>query len=153
MKICFLKKGFTILEILIVLAITGFLLAIVLPSFQTIRENQVLKSTVLDVVSVLEKTKSQTLSSLDFSEYGVQFETDKIIVFKGQVFTPEDPNNENIFLPSGISISLISLTEGVFNIYWDKLSGSPNRTGSITISSISSSKRVTISATGIISVN
>jgi prepilin-type N-terminal cleavage/methylation domain-containing protein len=148
-----LSKGFTVIEILVVLAILGFLIMIVVPSFQTMRSNQILKSAVLDVVSALEKSKSQTLSSIDSSEYGVHFATDEVVIFKGQTFSSGDPNNEKVPLSSGVSVSAINLTGGATDFYWNKLSGVPTKTGSVTVSTSSTSKIITISATGAVSVN
>ena len=147
------KKGLTILEVIIVLSILGFLIAIVLPSFKTMRDNQILKSAISNLSSSLNKAKSQTLASVDSSEYGVHFEFDKIIIFKGQTFSSSDANNENILISPPAFISAINLTDGVADLYFNKLSGTPDRTGTITISISSLSKIITISATGAISVN
>lgn len=147
------KKGFTILEILVVLSILALLVAIVLPSFKAIRSNQVLKSAISDVLSALDKARSQSFSSLNSSEYGVHFEQNQIVIFKGTNYSPSDISNENVPLTLPAYISLISLTTGAVDLYFDRLSGIPNKTGTITISADTSSKIITISATGAISTN
>ena len=40
------KKGFTVIELLIVIAVLGIILSIVLPQFSKIKENQVIKNTI-----------------------------------------------------------------------------------------------------------
>jgi len=147
------KKGFTILETLIVLSIAILLIVIVLPSFQAMRNNQVLKATASEVVSALDEARSQSLSSVDSSEYGIHFESDEIIIFKGTTFSSLDPDNENISITSPASISSINLTGGAVDVYFDRLSGAPNKTGTITISISHFSKIITISATGAVSMN
>ena len=147
------KKGFTILETFIVLSITTLLIVIVLPSFQAMRNNQVLKATASEVVSALNEARSQSLSSVDSSEYGIHFESDEIIIFKGTTFSSLDPDNENISITSPASISSINLTGGAVDVYFDRLSGAPNKTGTITISVSPFSKIITISATGAVSMN
>jgi Tfp pilus assembly protein FimT len=148
-----LKKGFSVIEILFVLAIMIILAAIVLPSFKKMRENQVLKSTTSEVISVIDKARSQSVSSIDSSEYGVHFQTDKVVLFKGITYSSSDASNENIILTTPATISVISLTGGAVDVYFDRLSGAPSKSGTITISVSSLSKTITISATGTASTN
>jgi prepilin-type N-terminal cleavage/methylation domain-containing protein len=147
------KKGFTVLEILIVLGIMAILVTIILPSFRTMRSNEVLKATTSEIFSALGKAKSGTLSSVNSSEYGVHFESDLIVIFKGTSYSSSDVNNENISITSPASISAINLTGGAVDLYFDRLSGAPNKTGTITVSTSSFSKIITISSTGTISMN
>ena len=147
------KRGFTALETFIVLSVAILLIVIVLPSFQAMRNNQVLKATASEVVSALNEARSQSLSSVDSSEYGIHFESDEIIIFKGTTFSSLDPDNENISITSPASISSINLTGGAVDVYFDRLSGAPNKTGTITISISTFSKVIIISATGAISMN
>ena len=155
MKI-FFKKGMTIVEILITLAIFVILLSIVLPQFSKIRENQVLKSTVSDIMSNLNKAQSQTLASVDSSSYGVHFQSDKVIIFKGIVFSASDSNNNttDIVAPALISnVTLGGVSGNSGDVYFDRLSGSPNIAGTVTLSTTNYSKIITISVTGMASIN
>ncbi|OGI61050.1 hypothetical protein A2814_02225 [Candidatus Nomurabacteria bacterium RIFCSPHIGHO2_01_FULL_38_19] len=147
------RRGFSILETLVVLSVIVLLIAVILPSFQKMRDNQILKSTSLDVSSALDKARSQTLSSVNSSEYGVHFQSDKIVIFQGQVFSSSNPGNESIFIISPASISLINLTGGAVDLYFNRLSGAPDKAGTVTISISSLSKIITISATGAVSIN
>ncbi len=149
-------RGITVIELLVVLAVLGIIIAVVIPQFSKTRENQVLKSGVQDVLSSINKARSQTLSSLNSSSYGVHFQSDEVIIFKGTSFSDNDPNNENISITSPASISnvilnLISAIPG--EIYFNRLSGSPSKTGTVTISTTNYSKIITISATGAASVD
>ena len=152
----FYKKGITILELLIVLAILGLFIALTLFQFSKFREQQVLKSSVNDTLSSISKARSQTLSSLNSFVYGIHFESDKVIIFKGTVFNNNDPLNEiiNIISPatiSNVTLGGISGTSG--EMYFNRLYGVPSKTGMVTISIPSSSKVITISATGSASIN
>ncbi|MFZ3015605.1 MAG: prepilin-type N-terminal cleavage/methylation domain-containing protein [Minisyncoccia bacterium] len=149
----FNQKGITIVEILIVIAIIGIISVIVFPQFSKTKENQVFKNAVGDILSSLNKTHSQTLASLDSSEYGIHFQSDKIIIFKGTVYSGIDPNNEIVNIISPANISNINLSGGGSEIYFNRLSGIPNKTGDITVSVPSVSKIITISATGAFGVN
>lgn len=147
------KKGYTILEILIVLSVLAVLLAVFLPSFSKIRENQVLKNAASEVFSAIDKARSQGLSSYNSSEYGVHFEDHKIVIFQGTVYSPTDSNNEKILITSPAYISSVNLTGGAVDIYFDRLSGAPSKTGTITVSTPSASKTITVSDTGTASAN
>src|SRR3989337_2984635 len=114
----FYQKGITIIELLIVIVVIGIMALIVLPQFSYIKENQVLK-------------------------YGVHFESDKVIIFKGTVFSAIAPDNENIDLTSPATISAITLGGGGSDIYFNRLSGSPSVTGTVTLSTTNYSKIIT----------
>ncbi len=147
------EKGITFLEILIVCAIVGILAAIVLPQFAKVRENQVVKDAVGNVLSALDLARSYTLASVDSSEYGVHFASDSVIIFKGDVFSAIAPENQVTAITSPASISSITLVGGGSDIYFNRLSGAPSTSGSLVVSSTNFTKTITISTTGIASVN
>lgn len=152
----FYKKGITFIEILIVVSILSILSAVILPQFSKIKENQILKNTVGDVISVLHNAQSQSMSSVNSREYGTHFQSDKIIVFKGKIFSSGATDNKtiNIILPAMISnVTLGGVSSTFGDIYFDRLYGTPNKVGTVTISTSSFSKIITISATGAVSVN
>src|SRR5664279_5464989 len=92
----FYKKGITAPELLVVLVVLTILFSIVIPQFSKIRENQVLKSAVVDTLSSINKAESKTLASANSSSYGVHFQSTQVIIFKGTVFSSGDSNNETI---------------------------------------------------------
>ncbi len=141
------------MEALILVAVIGVLVLIVLPQFSKIRENQVLKSGVQDTLSAIDKARTQTLSSLNSSEYGVHFQSSKVIIFKGTVFSAVSPDNETINIMSPASISNISLSGGGSDVYFNRILGVPSKTGTITISTTSYNRIITILATGVASSN
>lgn len=150
------RRGITIIELLIVLAVLGIIISVVISQFSRIRENQVLKNGIADVLSSINKARSQTLSSLNSSEYGVRFESNKVIIFKGKVFSANDANNETIDITSPASITNVTLSgiSGILgNMYFNRLSGIPSATGNITFSTGNYLKIITISETGVASVN
>lgn len=150
------KQGITIVEMLVVIAIIGILVAVAFPQFSKIKENQVLKNTVGDVTSALHSAQSQSLASINSSEYGVHFQSDRIIIFTGKVFSAGAGDNKtvNIISPASISnVTLLGVSSATGDIYFERLSGAPSKTGTITVSTTSFSKIITISATGAVSIN
>ena len=143
------QKGMTLLEILVVIAVLGILLSIVLPQFSKIKENQVLKNAVEDVMSVLRSAESQSLASMNSSEYGVHFQSDQVILFKGKTFSIGAADNKitNIILPASISnVTLAGISANTGDVYFERLSGVPSKIGIITIStsSVGPSRRFTM---------
>ena len=149
------QKGISIVEVTVVIAILGIILAVAIPGFSKIKKAQILKTSTQDVFSVLNKARSETLASLDSSNYGVHFQSDKVVLFKGTSYSANDANNENINImsPAALSVS----PGGNTNVYFSKLTGTPNPAGTTTvtvsISSANLSKIITILGTGAISVN
>ncbi|MFA6177806.1 MAG: hypothetical protein WC694_02855 [Candidatus Paceibacterota bacterium] len=146
-------RGISVIEILIIIAVLGIIFLIFIPQFSKLREMQVLKSGVGDILSSIDKARSETLASVDSSSYGVHFQSDKIIIFKGTVFSDSDVNNKTINITTPATISDITLGGGGSDLYFNRLSGAPNTTGTVIVSTTSYSKTITISATGVASVN
>jgi len=150
------QSGIALVEILVVIAIIVLILLVVLPPFSSIKEGQVLDNAVENVISALNKARTQTLSSLDSSEYGVHFESDQILIFKGKVFSANDPDNESVEITppatiSNVTLGGVSASEG--ELYFARLSGVPDKSGTVTVSVTSDSKIITISPTGAVSKN
>lgn len=149
----FYKNGMTVIELLVVIAVLGIIFSVVIPQFSKMRENQVLKSGVVDVLSSINKARSQTLASLNSSEYGVHFEPNLIVIFKGTDFSTRDTTKDetiNIVTPAIMSSGTLALPA---NIFFNRLSGMPSTTGTVIVSTSSYSKIITISATGVASSN
>jgi len=145
------QKGITMIEVMVVVVILILLLAVTTSQFSDLRQNQALQASTTEVVSVLKKANSQTLASIDSAQYGVHFGTDTVIIFKGTSY-PSD-SDETITLTNPAYISNVSLSGGGSDVYFSRLTGVPNKTGTVTISTNGASKIITIGATGIISVN
>jgi hypothetical protein len=147
------KKGITAVEILITMAILIIILSVTIAEFAKIKERQSLDNGVTDIVFALHKASSNTLASIDSSEYGVHFEFDRVIIFKGIVFSEMAPENQIINIAEPAIISDISFSPDVVDVYFNRLSNTPSETGTVTITTGLISKTVSIDATGTISVN
>ena len=149
------KRGFTAMELLIVIAAIGMLALVVLPQFSKNRERQVLKSGVQSVLSSLDKARVETLSSLNSSTYGVHFQSNQVIIFQGTSYSGSNVIEAvSIVSPASISnVTLGGVSASSGDVYFNRLSAEPNQTGTVTISTTSYSKIITISATGMVSSN
>ena len=118
-----MKKGFSILEVLIVIAVLVVIVVIVVSAFSRFNNNQSLNGAVGEITAVLNEARANTLASYDNIVYGVHFQSDKVVLFKGQNFSSSDPNNEDTVLSSKISISNISLSGGSNDVVFKRLTG------------------------------
>lgn len=149
----FLKKnGFTVMELLIVVAIISILAAIVIPDFGALKRNQIFKSTINEVNSLIQKARNNATSSVDSSNYGVHFESGQVVLFKGNTYGAPGTTLETISLQSSVSISGVNFTGGVSDIVFAKGTGIPNVSGEISIVSSSDVRAISINGTGSISV-
>ena len=146
MKI-FYNKGITVIEIVVVLAILVIIIGVTLPSFQNMRENQIFKTT-----STINKARGESMSSVNSQEYGVHFESDQVVIFSGTVYSDVAPDNVITEITSPASISDIDITGGGSDLYFDRLTGAPDHTAEITVSTTNLSDVIVISGTGIVSI-
>ncbi len=140
-------------ETIIIVAVSIILFAIIVSAFSGFNKNQSLNSTSSEVVSVLNEARALTLASYDNEAYGVHFQSDKVIFFKGSVFSSSDPDNKITTISSKISISNISLNGGGDDIIFQRLTGKTDQDGTITLSLVSDpskSKTITVLVSGII---
>ena len=147
------QKGFSIIEILIVIAIFAVIIAIVVSTFSRFNNNQSLSGAVGEIMSTLNEARANTLASYDNTAYGVHFQIDKIVLFKGGAYSSSDPNNEDVILSSKISISDISLAGSGSDVVFKRLTGKTDQSGTVTLSLISDtskSETIIIQISGII---
>jgi len=151
----FFKKGITLLEVMMTIAILLIIVGIATPQFLKIKNVQILKSTTGDIVSVLDSARAETLASLNSKEYGVHFETNRIVLFVGNVYNSLDATNQVIGISSPATISTISFAGGS-DVFFNRLTGTASKAGSVVVSLTSSpslTKTITVSATGQVSIN
>jgi prepilin-type N-terminal cleavage/methylation domain-containing protein len=129
------NTGFTLIEVLVVLAIVGMLLVGVIFSYKKMQRAQALDRSVFLAVSTLTHARSLTLASKGSDVYGVRFEPTRMILFKGEVFQVDHPDNVVVLIHSLVRISGIALRSSDEVIY-ERLSGAVQNSGSVTFSMV-----------------
>ena len=148
-----MKRGFTLLEMILVLAVIAVVSGILLGAFASFREASQLTETHSSIIGILKDARSRTLASKGNSNHGVHFEEIKTVLFKGSTYSSSDPSNEIYLLPAGIKISSINLTGGAADTVFTRLLGTTTASGKITITSkrdSGQSKTIDILSTGVI---
>lgn len=146
-----LKNGFSLVETIVVVAIAAVISGIVLFSISSLRNTNSLKQNVTEARAFIEEARSLSISGKNNLAYGVQLQSDRIIMFAG---TTSVQYKKLIFDTNSSTISNISLGGGGSVILFKKLTGGTDNFGSFKIkmnSNQSSSSTINIASTGIIS--
>ena len=151
----FTEKGFTLLEIIIVIAILGILTAITITAFRPFKQGTDLDTTTEHILGLLLEARAKTLSSENSMQYGIHFEGTRVVLFTGSAYSAIDPLNEETILPTTITISAITLAGGGSDVVFTRLTGETAAYGTITlrlVADTSKTKQIAITATGLSSV-
>lgn len=146
------NKGFTLIEILVVMAISAIILMVVLSSFFDLVKVQALDKDFLSVASMVDMAKSQSINAKADSEYGVYFSTSSATLFKGADYVLGGIDNQVYNLNGRVNISAINLEQGnTDQIVFSKITGYASASGTVAISLKDESaiaKVITIHKTG-----
>lgn len=141
------------IEVLFSLAIMAILSGVSISVFSNLSNTQSLDRDVTIVNNYIDKARAMSIHSVDSLVHGVKFESHKITVFKSSTFSIGN-SIESYDIPTKTVISDIHLTGSATTVYFDKLTGVPSATGTITLSQAngSQSKNIIIYGTGIIDI-
>lgn len=149
-----MNKGFSLLEIIISIAVASILLTIVTTSFRTAQIKKVQDGIVQSILASLEEQKANSQAGKEGSSYGIKFNSNEYILFKGISYSVSSPDNKNIAVESPFQIEeTISNANNI--IYFSKLNGNSNEVATITISHITNEvtpQNLIIETSGAISV-
>jgi prepilin-type N-terminal cleavage/methylation domain-containing protein len=146
-----MKKGFTLIEIMIIIVITAVLTGVIFYTFYNLLADQSLKKDFSSVVALVERAKSMSLNSKNNNSFGVHFTSSSTILFSGGAYSSTS-TLEIYNLNSRTNISNISLG-GISDIKFEKITGYANATGTVSLSlknNASSTMTMTFFKTGII---
>jgi len=132
------QTGFTLIEILISIAIIGILSVVIFASINMFRNRQIIKNATIEVTQAIEEAKVKTITSYNDEIYGVHFGESDISIFTGETYDAEDPDTIVLFADDSISFNL-SLSDDGENIVFKRLTGETDDTGSILIELVSNS--------------
>ncbi len=151
------NTGLTLIEILMAISIIIVISSLALMSLSSFRSQQVLKSTTVDIMSILNKAKQNTLSSLNSTNYGVHFESGRVTLFVGPTYSQGIGTNEVTVFDQAVEIPTVGGINvgGGSDVVFERLTGE-TLGGTIVVqlkSNTSKQKTITINKTGIISSN
>jgi prepilin-type N-terminal cleavage/methylation domain-containing protein len=145
------KAGFSVIEILIVMAIMGIILTIAVMSFSSARAKKQLEITVDSISAKLEEAKANAVSGKGGVSYGMNFTSTSYTLFAGDTFNPNSETNSSSTVPVDITITR-NISGGGDTIVFSRMTGTPQTTGDIIITGTSGAATVTVGILGDISV-
>jgi Tfp pilus assembly protein FimT len=117
-------KGFTVVELLVIVVVMGILVAIGLPSFLQWRQNLEYRSTARDIVSILRNAQSRTIAAN--LQHRVEFDAAVLPAIRRYRMTRGDrPTNSTpaswavniiqdwITIPPGVTLNALNLNANV----------------------------------------
>ena len=138
-------RGFTLIEILVVIAITGIILSFGMTlDVNTIKGDTFLAERTI-IVSILERTRSRAMANLFDNNHGVCYIEPNFIIFTGNTCT----NTDSELIPANTAIISNALTIFPEKIIFERLTGRTNKT-TIHIEDGAKGKDITINNEGAI---
>ncbi|ETB64193.1 TPA: hypothetical protein DIC38_00230 [Candidatus Nomurabacteria bacterium] len=153
------NKGITILEIIIVISITILIASIVTLNLSDFKRARTLENATSEIISLINKSRNNTISSLNSSNYSIHFDSDKVVLFLGSTYDPNAITNEVMVLESSLEIPIslgVSLNGGGSDIVFQKITGETNNYGTINIrlkTDINTYRTININQLGVVSEN
>ncbi len=142
------KKGYTLLELLVVLGIIGFISLLVLPGSITNVYNQSIESQTSDLASQLYVYQQNAYAGLSDKSYGIKFDSSSYSIFIGPSYSSAE--QIEVIPLNKVSIQNINLNSGGNEIVFNQGSLKPNATGDMNLSDGSVIYRLSINKEGFI---
>jgi len=144
-------RGITLLEIIVALGILAFAATMIGSVFSNFSDSGKLIEAHSGIIGMLRDAKSRTLASELSSNYGVHFQSDRVVLFRGDAYNAGDSSNEDYVLSDRVEINAIALTGGASDIIFTRLQGTTTASGTVTVRSInnlSKTRTITVLPSG-----
>jgi len=133
-----MKNAYTLIELLIVIGILAVLTGLSSLSLVSYSKSADIGTSKTIVMQTLLQARGNSMADVDDKTWGVHLETNRVILFSGASYNPNDGTNQVKPISGGTSINT-SLSDVIFA----KRTGATANTGDITITG-QSSNAVTI---------
>ena len=143
-------EAFTLLEILVIIAILGMIFALAVTGFRNFASFQQYNQAVSDATFILNQTRSDARSAVSDESHGIKIGATSLTRFTGDTFSAVDPTN--VTTDYNLVTFTTDLTGGTDEIIFNKLTGLPSATGTITVVGVAfeASTTVEITAAGVV---
>ncbi|MBI5400651.1 MAG: prepilin-type N-terminal cleavage/methylation domain-containing protein [Candidatus Yonathbacteria bacterium] len=147
-------RGFTVFELLIVVAILGVLLATILPSLLNFRRYSILNTEAQELVTMINRARLLSVSSKNDQRFGMHFEAGKIVIFQGSTYSSGATTNEAHTFDRSLTLSSIVINGGGSELLFEKVTGatSQNATTTLLVTGTMASTTVIVRPTGVATI-
>lgn len=145
------SRGYTLLELLIIVAVTSILAGLAYTSFVAFSRNEALNAGTASIVAGLRDARAKTLASVDGSQYGIYIEPTRYTLFKGALYDAQSGFNTVSEFNSYIKASS-TLTSIVFQ----RVTGNTTASGTIDVylnTDHSQKNTISVALTGLVDVD
>ena len=146
-----LSRGFTLIEILVVIAILATLAAVTLLAFRNVYRDSARRTAIVEIADAFRDSRNNTLGAVNDTVYGVRVGTSSVTRFTGNTYTLGAVTNEVYEYEGGVTATGTLVTNGIAVVF-ARLTGIPSATGTILVRDIdqAGSTSVRIQSTGLI---
>jgi prepilin-type N-terminal cleavage/methylation domain-containing protein len=140
------QAGFTLLEVLLSVAIMSLLAGLSLPVYESFARRNDLDVTTQSTVNAIRRAESYARAVQGDSLWGVKFQASGMTLFKGATYAARDTSfDEVITVPGAVTVS------GLSEVDFAKVTALPNTTGTVTLTSTTNDTRtITLNAKGMV---
>jgi len=110
------KRGFTLVEVMIVIGVLGIITGLAIPFYQSFQISSALDNAGQEITQALRTAQSRAMSSQGLSSHGVHFDINRFVVFKGDIYSPVDPDNEFFEVANTVDITSSGSSNIVFSV-------------------------------------
>jgi len=138
-------RGYSLIEIIFVIAIIGFLSSISISAFSKMRQVNQPKYASFVFADALKEASIKSKSSEEDSSWGVKINSSNIVVFSGSTYGSRSSSMDRIYdIPANLSFS------GPTEIVFTKFYGLPSASGTTTFQNTFATSSVYVLASGAI---
>lgn len=146
--------GFSLLELIIVIAILGVLVTTIVPSFLKFRQSSVLNTETQELVTIINRARLLSVSSKNDQQFGVHLEAGQVVLFQGTTYSAGAVTNEPHIWNSSLTLATIVVNGGGPDVVFQKVTGATNQNATTTllITGTTASSTVIVRPTGIATI-
>lgn len=135
-------SGFTLVELIIVIALIGMVTVFSFPFFRSHQVSQILDGTADELYANIRRSQSRAMSGDLGSRWGIHWATGEYTLFAGDDYDVRDSNVDlDVSYPDSITIDVSDIINGTgsnpypHDIVFEPLTGETETTGTVTVSS------------------
>ena len=147
------QKGFTLMEVLIIIFISGLLVITVLPIYNNLQISSQLRGNTSQIIQIIRTARERSSSGLNDAQHGVYFQADRYTLYQGTSYILRDTvYDREVVLGDVLKITRnLSGSGEIDDLNFSKGISIPNKTGTITLThEIEGSHSISINNLGMI---